>query len=141
MAVHLCNKHFTFNLEISESLEKFSHYVAETFVESEIAESLKKKVNDEGNQTDAKYLSWEWEQEPSTACQPAPHAILHGTAHPGGTWPPHFQHPNHAAAPGCSMYCQGRDKEGNSRSSSANLTFKSPYRVAYVSALAAEETP
>lgn len=43
MVVHLCNKHFTFNLEISESLEKFSHYVAETFVESAVVEPLKKK--------------------------------------------------------------------------------------------------
>lgn len=43
MAMHLCNKQFTFNSEISESLEKFSHYVAETFVESATEETLKKK--------------------------------------------------------------------------------------------------
>lgn len=91
MVVHLCNKHFTFNLEISESLEKFSHYVAETFVESAVAESLKKKkASDEGNQMDVKYLSWEWEWERSAACQPAPHTVLCGTAHPGGTRPPPF---------------------------------------------------
>lgn len=45
MAVHLCNKHFTFNLKIYKSLEKFSHYVAQTFAESATEESLKiKKV-------------------------------------------------------------------------------------------------
>lgn len=42
MDVHLCNKQFIFNLEISESLEKFFHYVAETFVESATSESLRK---------------------------------------------------------------------------------------------------
>lgn len=85
MAMHLCKKQCTFNLEISESLEKFSH-VAETFVESAIAESLKKKKsNNERNQVDVKYLSWEWEWELSTPWQPALHVILHRTAHPGGT--------------------------------------------------------
>lgn len=44
MAVHLCNKHLTFNLKIYESLEKFSHCVAQTFVESAVEETLKNKV-------------------------------------------------------------------------------------------------
>lgn len=38
------------------------------------------------------------------------------------------------------MYCQGRERKTISRGSSANLTFKSLYRVACISALAAEET-
>lgn len=44
MAVHLCNKHLMFNLKIYESLEKFSHYAAQTFVESAVEETLKNKV-------------------------------------------------------------------------------------------------
>lgn len=44
MAVHLCNKHLTFNLKIYESLEKFSHYVAQTFVESAVEDFKKRKV-------------------------------------------------------------------------------------------------
>lgn len=32
-----------------------------------------------------------------------------------------------AAALGCSVYCQGTEKEATSRGSSANLPFKSPY--------------
>lgn len=44
MAVHLCNKHLTFNLKICKSLEKFSHYVAQTFVESAVGKTLKNKA-------------------------------------------------------------------------------------------------
>lgn len=64
MAMHLCNKHFTFNLKIYKSLEKFSHYVAQTFAESATEESFKKKSS--GNHMDVKYLSWEWECDLST---------------------------------------------------------------------------
>lgn len=79
--------------------------------------------------------------EGAERCVPAcPHAILRGTAHPSGTWPPCLQHPNCAAAPGHSTYCHGREKETISRGGSVNLTFKSPYRVAFISALPAEET-
>lgn len=74
---------------------------------------------------DAKYLSWEWEWELSAAQQPALHAILHGSAHPTETRPHCLWHPNCAAAPGHSMYCQGREKEAISWGSSASLTFKS----------------
>lgn len=84
MAVHLCNKHFTFNLEISESLEKFFHYVAETFVESAIAESLKKKKFMMNGIRRAKYLSWEKEWELRAVCQPALHTVLCGQPIPAG---------------------------------------------------------
>lgn len=87
---------------------------------------------------DAKYLSRGGEWELSAVYQPALHAILLGTAYSRGTQPHCLWHANCAAAPGHSMYCEGREKEAISWDGSANLTFKSPYTVAFISVLAAE---